>query len=73
MAVNALAEKVTLKIEFDGGLVDGKQIVKSKSFNKVKTEAPNEDLHGTARTMAGLQDKDLLAVKKVETSEIVEA
>ena len=38
MAIQAIAEKVSLKIELDGGIVDGKQKVNYKSFSKIKTE-----------------------------------
>ncbi len=72
MAILEMAEKVTLKIELDGGIVDGKQKVNHKSFSKIKTEAANEDLHGTATAMADLQEKNLLAVKKIETSELAQ-
>lgn len=70
MAIQALAEKVSLKIELDGGIVDGKQKISYKTFSKIKTDAANEDLHGTAVTMSNLQEKELFAVKKIETSEL---
>lgn len=73
MAIQAIAEKVLLKIELDGGIVDGKQKVNYKSFSKIKTNAPDEDLHGTATSMAELQEKDLVAIKKIETSELADA
>lgn len=72
MAIQAVAEKVSLKLELDGGIVDGKQKISHKSFSKIKTEAANEDLHGTATTMADLQEKELLAIKKIETSELTD-
>lgn len=70
MAIQAIAEKVSLKIELDGGMVDGKQRIKHKSFSKIKTNATNENLHGTGATMAELQERDLVAIKKIETSEL---
>lgn len=72
MAIQAIAEKLTLKLELDGGIVDGKQKIKHKSFSKIKTDAANEALHGTAATMADLQEKNLMAIKKIETSELAE-
>lgn len=72
MAVQVATEKVTLKLELDGGIVDGKQKVNSKSFSKIKNDAQNEDLHGTAVTMASLQERELVSVKKVETSELTQ-
>lgn len=73
MAVQVATEKVTLKLELDGGIVDGKQKINSKSFSKIKNDAQNEDLHGTAVTMASLQERELVSVKKVETSELTQA
>lgn len=72
MAIQAISEKVSLKIELDGGIVNGKQKINHKSFSKIKTDAANEDLHGTATTMAGLQERELVAIKKIETSELTE-
>lgn len=71
MAIIGIKEKMTLKLELDNGLVDGKQKVQSKSFNKVKPEAADEDLHGTALALAELQDKDILKVKRIEETALV--
>lgn len=71
MAIVNVKEKVTLKLELDGGLVDGKQKTVSKSLSKVKTDALDEDLHGTAAALAALQSKALLNVKRIEESKIV--
>ncbi len=72
MAIQSIAEKVTLKIELDGGIINGKQKINSKSFSKIKTDAQNEDLHETASVMASLQEKDLVSIKRVETSALTE-
>lgn len=72
MAIQTITEKVTLKIEVDGGMVNGKQKLNSKSFSKIKTDAANEDLHGTATTMANLQERELVTVKRIETSNLTE-
>ena len=66
MAIVAVKEKTTLKLELDNGIVDGKQKTLSKSFTKIKNNAADEELHGTAVTIANLQSKDLLKVKRVE-------
>ena len=66
MAIVAIKEKSTLKLELDNGIVDGRQRVLSKNFSKVKNTAADEELHGTAIAIASLQSKDLLKVKRVE-------
>ena len=45
MAVVGIKEKSVLKLELDAGFVDGKQKVKTKSFNKVKTSASDQGLY----------------------------
>ena len=72
MAIVNVKEKVTLKLELDAGLVDGKQRIKSKSLSKVKTDALDADLHGTAAALASLLSRDLLNVKRVEESKLIE-
>ncbi|MBU5436687.1 DUF1659 domain-containing protein [Tissierella sp. MSJ-40] len=66
MAIQEIKENTTLKIELDGGTVDGKQKIKSKTFNKVKVTAENQELFKTATALANLQSKDLLKVKRIE-------
>jgi len=72
MAVNPIKEKTTLKLELDNGIVDGKQLVKSKNYNKVKTTATDEELYNTAVAIAGLQSRDLLKVKRIEEITLIE-
>lgn len=71
MAIQSIKEKITLRLELDGGLVDGKQKIDSKSFTKLKAEAEDTNLHGTATVIAGLQDRDLVKVKKIETLRLI--
>ena len=70
MAIQNLREKVTLKLELDDGVVNGKQKLSSKSFTQIKTTATDEALYSTAITIADLQEKDLLKVKRHEVTSI---
>ena len=72
MAIASVKEKTTLKLELDAGVVDGKQKVKSKAFNNVKINATDNSLHEAATILAGLQQKDLLNVKRVEETLLTE-
>ncbi len=72
MAINPMKEGVILKLEFDGGIVDGKQKVNSKSFSKIKTNVVDENLYGTATSIASLQEESLLKVKRIETTALIE-
>ena len=71
MAIVAVKEKSTLKLELDNGIVDGRQRILSKNFSKVKTDATDEMMHGTAVAIANLQNKDLKKVKRVEEISLV--
>ena len=70
MAIQNSKEKLTLRIDLDAGLVDGKQKIYSKSFTQIKTESQDTALYNTAVAIAGLQEKALLKVKRVEVSSI---
>lgn len=72
MAIENFKEKMTLRLELDGGIVDGKQKVVPKSFSQIKADADDEALHNTAVALSGLQTRDLLKVKKIEVTSIWE-
>lgn len=72
MAINTLTEKVVLRLELDGGIVAGKQKVSPKSFSQIKTDVTDENLYNTATVLASLQEKDLMKVKRVETTNLIE-
>ena len=52
--------------------MDGKQKTTSKTFNNVKVTALDDNLHLAATELAGLQNKPLLNVKKVEETTLTE-
>lgn len=70
--ITSVKEKMALRLELDNGVVDGKQKIQSKTLNNVKTTAADENLHGVATVLASLQNKDLLKVKRVEETVLVE-
>lgn len=72
MAVMSNKEKVTLKLEFDAGVVDGRQRVSTKSINNVKLDVEDEAIHGTGLALSNLQNKNVLNIKKVEEITLVE-
>lgn len=71
MAIVAQKDKSSLRLEFDNGIVDGNQRIKSKNYSKVKVTAGDEELYGTALAIGGLQSKDLLKVKRLEEISLV--
>lgn len=66
MAVIKKVEDVVLKLELDGGIVDGKQRIKSKRFNKVKLDATDESIYETGVVISNLQNKTLMNVKRLD-------
>lgn len=72
MAVTKTVEDVVLKLELDGGIVDGKQKIKSKRFNKVKLDALDESIYQTGIALSGLQNKALMNVKRLDEVSLIE-
>ena len=66
MAVIKKVEDIVLKLELDGGIVDGKQRIKSKRFNKVKLDATDESIYETGVVISNLQNKTLMNVKRLD-------
>jgi len=73
MAVIANKERVILKLELDGGVVDGRQRVSSKSINNIKLDATDDAIHGTGAALTNLQNKDVLNIKKIEEMSLEES
>lgn len=72
MAVVDIKDNVRLKLELDGGMDGNRQVIKSKTFTKVKPDVINDDLFAVAQSMAGLQTLPLHKVKRLEEIELVE-
>ena len=72
MAIRSIKEKVNLKLELDGGMVEDKQKVISKSYSKIKTDVLDEALYGTALALQTLQNKEILNVKRVEEVKLIQ-
>ncbi|KGG79969.1 DUF1659 domain-containing protein [Caloranaerobacter azorensis] len=73
MAVNAVTKDSKIKLNLDGGVDQkGKQIVKSKTYSKVKTAATNEDVYSVAKTLANLQKMPVVSIRRIDEIELVE-
>lgn len=72
MAIGNLKEKMTLRLELDGGMVEGKHKILPRSFSQIKADANDEALYSTAVALSGLQTKDLLKVKRIEVTSLWE-
>ncbi|MDO5690645.1 MAG: hypothetical protein Q4G61_10380 [Tissierellia bacterium] len=65
MATSVL-ENVRLKIVFDAGIVDGRQLKTTKTVTQIKKTATADGLYGAATTLASLQNKPVLVVSKLD-------
>lgn len=72
MAVIGNKERVTLKLELDAGIVNGRQRTSSKNINNIKLEASDDAIHGTGLALSSLQSKDVFSIKKVEEVTLIE-
>lgn len=72
MAVIKIKESTRLKLELDGGMEGDKQIIKSKTFSRIKPDAEDQDLYNVAVALANLQSLPLEKVKKLEEIQLIE-
>ena len=66
MAVSNIKEKTVLKLEYDNGIVDEKQRIKTITYSKIRTTATDEQMYNTGIAIQELQQKTLLAIKRSE-------
>ena len=73
MAVSNIKEKTVLKLEYDNGIVDEKQRIKTVTYSKIRTTATDEEMYNTGIAIQELQQKTLLAIKRSEEMLLADA
>ena len=68
----SILEKRNLRLEHDAGIVNGKQQIKTQSVTDIKSDASDDGLFAVGIAYNALSAKELLSVKKIDTS-IIEA
>lgn len=68
MAVTTHLETKALIMQYNGGIVDGKQKAINRTISRTSNVAPDEKYYSTAETIASLQELDLIGIKKREVS-----
>lgn len=63
-------QKTNLVLLLDGGTVDGKQVVKSKTYSKIKPLAVDENVHAVGTVLASLQEMYILEVQRVDYTKL---
>lgn len=71
MAIQNIKDKVVLRLEYDGGVFDGKTKVIRSSYSSIKIGSLDEELYAVATAIAGLQKKELLNVVKNDEMSLV--
>lgn len=66
----AVIEKTQLRLEYDNGMKDGKQLIQSKTYSNVKADATDEGLKSASDAINTLSAKNVLNTKKIVTSKI---
>lgn len=56
---------VRLKINLDGGVDGDKQIIKSKTYNRIKKDATSDALYEVGSAISGMQTLPLLTVQRL--------
>lgn len=58
--------RLRLKVNLDNGMDGEKQLLKSKTYNRISPEASAEGLYATGAAIAGLQEEPLFSVQRLE-------
>ena len=66
----SMLEKRNLRLEHDAGIVNGKQKLKTQSVPDIKSDASDDGLYAVATAYHELSAKEVINVKKVDTSVI---
>lgn len=68
----ATIEKTQLRLEFDDGMRNGKQVFKVRTYSNIKNDATDVSLKSASDAIDALSQKDIVNTKKVVTSLITE-
>ncbi|OXS24847.1 MAG: hypothetical protein BI182_11805 [Acetobacterium sp. MES1] len=60
-----------LQVRSNHGVVDGKEVIKSKTYSNLKETAVDEDIYAVAEALASLQVPTMEEVLKVETTLLI--
>ena len=60
-----------LQVRSNYGMVDGKEVIKSKTYANLKETATDDDIYAVAEALASLQAPTMEEVFKVETTLLI--
>jgi hypothetical protein len=64
-----LGNKIQIRSNY--GTVDGKEVIKSKTYANLKETASNDDVYAVAQALAGLQTPAMEDVIKIESTLLI--
>ncbi|MDD2414997.1 MAG: DUF1659 domain-containing protein [Eubacteriaceae bacterium] len=73
MAITSNVTDVSLKVANNYGMVDGKEVVKSKSYNQMALDATDEAMMATAKAIDEITEPTMDGVNVVTTRALTEA
>jgi len=73
MTIKNEKQESKLKMSFDCGVDDeGKAVVRSKTYSRVKAESNDEAIYSVAKTIGDLQSNRVQEVSRVDESVLIE-
>lgn len=74
MAVTTTPVNSELVLVLDNGIgASGQQLIRNRAYADVKSEALDENVYQVAQVILNLQDRDVLAVHRQDTVELINA
>jgi len=64
-----LSNKVQVRSNY--GLVDGKDLIKSKTYSNLKASATDDDIYAVAEALASMQEPTMEEVIKIESTLLI--
>lgn len=68
MKINNRKEKISMKLVLNTGLVNGVEKFKTKTYNKIKTDAQDSDIFQAGTILSNLHSQDVEKILKTEES-----
>ena len=72
MAVVRTSQKKELMIDYDGGVVDGKQKIITKRYTNIASNVSDENIYAASVAIYGLQTQNLVKVNVRDTDLLTE-
>lgn len=70
MEIKNRKEKISMKLVLNNGLVDGVEKFKTKTYNKIKTDALDSDIFQAGTVIGNLHSKNVEELLKIEESSL---